>query len=102
MKLTRSFHPATKSAALNQFFHKAGGFTVTEIMVSATVGCILVGAIVVVFMTSSLSLARMGDYITMDRSSRNALDQMTRNIRRAKLLTSFDASNLVFNYDSAA
>jgi Tfp pilus assembly protein PilW len=70
-------------------------------MVSATIGLLFVVGIVLVFTTSSLGFARMGDYLNMDRSSRNALDQMTRNIRRAKLLTSFDSANLVFSYDSA-
>lgn len=77
------------------------GFTVTEMMVAATVGCVFAGAIAVVFMTSSLGFARMQDYIKMDRASRNALDQMTRNVRRAKLLTGFDSANVVFSYDSA-
>jgi prepilin-type N-terminal cleavage/methylation domain-containing protein len=78
-----------------------GGFTVTEMMVSAAIGCIFAAALAVIFMTSTLSFARMGDYIKMDRSSRNALDQMTRNIRRAKLLTFFNSSSVAFKYDDA-
>jgi hypothetical protein len=40
----------------------------------------------------------MGNYITLDRSSRNALDQMTRDIRRSRNLTSFITNQLVFVY----
>jgi hypothetical protein len=37
----------------------------------------------------------------MNRTSRNALDQLTRNIRASKNMVSFDPSMLVFNYDGA-
>jgi Tfp pilus assembly protein PilW len=98
--------PASKrqrssASGFGEFLRDNAGFTVAEVMVSATIGLLFVVGIVLVFTTSSLGFARMGDYLNMDRSSRNALDQMTRNIRRAKLLTSFDSANLVFSYDSA-
>ena len=38
----------------------------------------------------------MGNYVNMDRDSRNALDRMTREIRRAGSLTSFASDKLVF------
>src|SRR5207244_13063811 len=58
-------------------------------------------ALMVIFGNSSVSFAGVGNYINMDRRSRNALDRMTWNIRNAKVLTSFDPAALVFNYDAA-
>ena len=80
---------------------QASGFTLPEMMVSVLVGLLLAAAMAVIFVTSTLSFARMGDYINLDRTSRKALDQMSRNIREAKLLTSFDPAVLTFKYDSA-
>jgi len=76
------------------------GFTVPELLVAVLIGTVFMAAMAIIFVTSTLSFARMGDYIDMDRTSRKALDQMTRNIRQAKLLTGFDTTYLTFNYDS--
>ena len=70
-------------------------------MVAIGVGITFLVALMQIFVTSSVSFAGVGNYINMDRRSRNALDQMTKNIRNAKALTSFDPAALVFNYDSA-
>jgi len=53
-------------------------------------------AVSLVFMTSARSFAAMGNYVSMDRNSRNALDQMTREIRRAGNLTSFSPMRIQF------
>ena len=80
---------------------RCGGWSLPEMMVAVGVGLTFLVALVVIFVTCSISFAEVGNYINMDRHSRNALDHMTRNIRSAKLLTSFDPAVLVFNYDSA-
>lgn len=72
-----------------------------EITVAALAGTIILLSVTVVFMTSSASFASVGNYITMDRASRNALDQMTRNIRRSNQLTSFSSSVITFHYDAS-
>ena len=41
----------------------------------------------------------MGNYVSMEQSSRSALDQMTRDIRKSKNLLSFATNQLVFNYN---
>jgi hypothetical protein len=76
-------------------------FTLPEALVAVFIGITFILAMVLIFITSTFSFARMGDYINMDRSSRNALDHMTKNIRASKKLTSFDPALLVFNFDSA-
>src|SRR5262249_49641828 len=78
-----------------------GGFTVTEGMVSAAIGCIFAAALAGIFFTSTPPFLRVGGFIKMGCSNRNPFDPMTRNIRRAKLLTSFDSASVVFSYDSA-
>ena len=70
-------------------------------MVSAGVGLMVLLMMAVIFMTCSRSFAAMGNYINTDRTSRNALDQMTRDIRRANTLTSFATNKLVFKWDAA-
>ena len=77
------------------------GFTLPEMMVSAGIGLMVLLMMAVIFMTCSRSFAAMGNYINMDRTSRNALDQMTRDIRQAKSLMSFATNQLVFKWDAA-
>src|SRR5438876_6584974 len=79
----------------------ASGMTLPELMVSILVGSLVLTAMAMVFNTSTLSFVAMGNYLNMDRTSRNALDRMSRNLRQAKNLTSFGPALLVFNYDAA-
>jgi Tfp pilus assembly protein PilW len=72
-----------------------------EGMVAMGVGITFLAAVAGIFVNCSLSFAEVGNYVNMDRKSRNALDRMTRNIRNAKALTGYTASALVFNYDAA-
>src|SRR5437879_4847776 len=81
---------------------RSGGWVMTETMFAIGIGITFLVALMGIFVSSSVSFAGVGNYINMDRRSRNALDQMTRNIRNSKLLTSFDPAALVFNYDAAA
>ncbi len=76
-------------------------FVLAEVMVAMLAGILFLLSMSVVFLTSSVSFANMGNYINMDHSSRNALDQMSRQIRQAKLLTWYSSTLLVFNYDAA-
>ena len=73
----------------------------TETMFAIGIGISFLVALMGIFVSSSISFAGVGNYINMDRRSRNALDQMTRNIRSAKVLTSFDTAALVFKYDAS-
>lgn len=77
------------------------GMTLAEVMVAVGVGTMVMLLVVLIFMTSSRSFAAMGNYINMDRASRSALDQMTRDIRRANGLTSFTSNKIVFAWDVA-
>jgi len=72
-----------------------------EGMMAIGVGVTFLLAVVVIFVNCSMSFAELGNYVNMDRKSRNALDRMTRSIRNASSLTSYSSTALVFNYDSA-
>jgi hypothetical protein len=79
----------------------SGGWMLTESVMAIGIGISFMVAVMGIFVSSSISFAEVGNYINMDRKSRNALDKMTSNIRNSSTLTSFDPALLVFNYDSA-
>ena len=78
-----------------------GGWLLTETLVTIGIGITFLTAMTVILVTCSVSFAEIGNYVNMDRRSRNALDRMTTNIRNAKTLASFDPAALVFTYDAA-
>ena len=80
---------------------QSGGWVLTETMFAIGIGISFLVALMGIFVSSSISFAGVGNYINMDRRSRNALDRMSLNIRKAKVLTTFDPAALVLNYDSA-
>ena len=84
----RPSHPTASARAM----------TLVEMLVTVGVGSMVLLGIVMIFMTSSRSFAALSNYVTLDQSSRNALDQMSRDIRKAKNLVSFAPNELVFNY----
>ena len=77
---------------------QSGGWVLTEAMFAVGIGISFLVALMGIFVSSSISFAGVGNYINMDRRSRNALDRMSLNIRNAKVLTTFDPAALVFNY----
>jgi len=74
------------------------GMSLVEMMVATGVGSLVVLSIMTVFVTSNRAFVGMGNYVVMEQASRNALDQMTGEIRRSKNLISFSTNQLVFNY----
>ena len=70
--------------------------TVPEMVVSVGVGSLILMVMAVVFMSSARSFAALGHYVSMDRNSRNAMDRMTREIRRAGDLIEFSSTHLKF------
>src|SRR5882762_2393515 len=80
---------------------RSGGWMLAETMIAVAIGLTFLVAVTGIFISSSISFVEIGNYINMDRLSRNALDRMTSNIRNAKTLTSYAPAALVFNYDSA-
>ena len=75
--------------------------TLTQMMIAVGIGSVVLATAATVFVTSSFSFTAMGNYIAMDENSRNALDQMTRDIRRSQNLTSFTTNQLVLNFSGS-
>lgn len=80
---------------------RSQAMTLVEMMVGIGVGSLVLMSIMAVYVTSSRSFVGMGNYVVMEQSSRGALDQMTRDIRKSKNLVSFSTNQLVFNYNGA-
>jgi hypothetical protein len=77
---------------------RASGMTLVQMMVAVAVGCLVLAMMGTIFLTTTCSLTAVGNYVTMDQASRNALDQMSRDIRKAQTLISYSTNQLVFNY----
>ena len=66
------------------------GMTLPEVMVAVALSSILLAAAGSLWLFGSRSFAAMGNYVDLDARSRNALDQMSRDIREATRVTGFD------------
>jgi len=75
---------------------KARAMTLVETMLaSAITGLVVIGATSLVFFATR-SFAAMTNYVDLDAKSRNALDQMTTEIRQADMLTAASNNGLTF------
>ena len=77
---------------------KTRGMTLAEMIIAMGVSSLVLLASNMTFLNSSVSFAALGNYITMDSASRNAIDRMTRDIRKSKDLISYSTNQLVFKY----
>ncbi len=66
---------------------RQAGWTLVEIMIAVGISSIVMGAIMQTSMFTSRSFVALGNYDELDRASRNALDNMTREIRQAKVFS---------------
>ncbi len=78
------------------------GMTLVELSVAMAVGSLLLLAIGSFTIYSGRSLAGVFNYTEMDYGSRQALDEMTRDIREATRLKQYSTNRLVFvDFDGA-
>ena len=83
-----------------------------ELLIAVAIASIVFAAVGSLSMFTSRSFVAMGNYNDLDRVSRDALDQMSRDIRQSKQLTSYtpskltfsqqDGTTLTFDYDAGA
>lgn len=83
-----------------------------ELMISTAIGSVIAAAIMILMLYSGRSFAAMANYVSLDRSSRNALDVMSKQIRQTNKLTAStstsltfedsDGGTLIFTYDPSA
>ncbi len=69
-----------------------------ELLVGVAAGSLVLTSMMMIFLTSNRSFVAMGNYVSLDRASRNALQVMSRDIRNSQDLTSFSSNQLVFTY----
>ena len=84
-------------------------FTLVELVVALAIASLVLAVVALLSFYSSRSFAAMTNYVDLDKSSRDALDRMTREIRMTRLLVSyatnrltfedFDGEKLVYNWD---
>jgi len=72
---------------------RAAGLTLPETMVAVELSSILLAMAGSLWLFGSRSFAAMGNYADLDAKSRNALDQMSRDIRQATQVTAFQNSD---------
>ncbi len=65
----------------------AAAWTIMEMSIAMCVSSILMAALMQTSLFTSRSFVAMGNYSDLDRASRNALDNMTRDIRQAKVFS---------------
>ena len=77
--------------------------TLAEMLVSVGIGGLVLIAVAMISIFSSRSFVGIGNYMDLDRASRNALDLVTRDIRQTIALTSYATNQLVFtDFDTNA
>jgi prepilin-type N-terminal cleavage/methylation domain-containing protein len=87
------------TSSSHERFRRACGMTLPELMIAIGVGSVVLMLVCTVFMTGNRAFADMGNYVSLNRASREALELMTRDIRNSDNLISFSTNRLEFNYD---
>lgn len=94
------------------------GFTIIELLTAMVIGIVVVGGIVTLSVYTAQNYLAMTNYVEMDNQSRNALDNISREVRNASALMSFSTNNpqtllltnslagtwtkVTYNYDASA
>ena len=75
---------------------KKRGFTLSEVLISIAVGSIVLLVVAATGLYSARSFASIANYVDLDADSRNALDQLTKDVRQVNRLVSNTSTNLTF------
>ena len=87
-------HPTRRS--------KNGGFTLVEVLIMSAIATVVVAAVLIFTLFATRSFVALGNYNDLDKTSRNALDRMSREIRQTEALTAYATNKLTFkDYDGA-
>src|SRR5258707_370627 len=83
-----------KRSVLGLAGRRIQGFTLPEVLIASGLGVIAVVVVSAVSMFSGRSFVAIANYVELDQQSQLALDKMSREIRQARLLTSFSPTSL--------
>lgn len=89
---------------LRKYFSKIGltgwrscrGFSLPELLVTMGVGGVVFLAVASLSLYTGRSFAIIGNYVDLDKTSRNALDILTHDIRQVNFLDSYSTNSLTF------
>ncbi len=76
----------------------AAGFTIPEFLVASTIGMMALAGAASLSIYTARSFAAMGNYMELDKNSRNALDKMTQIVREADGVLSYDEQSVSLSY----
>lgn len=76
--------------------------TLPEALMAVSISGLVFAAASYFFLFSARSMHMLGNYDDLDRASRSALDTMSRDIRSAKALISFNTNELIFSNAATA
>jgi prepilin-type N-terminal cleavage/methylation domain-containing protein len=82
--------------------HRRAGFTLVEMVVAMSIGCILLLFVSSYYLFSLGSFASMASYTSLNVKSRNASDLISRDLRSALSVQSLVSNQLVLNEPSGA
>ena len=86
--------PLSRSHALT--LRRSRAMSLLETTIATAIGSLILTAVMALLLFSSRSFVAMGNYMDLDRASRNALDRMSRDIRQTMALQSYSTNKLVF------
>lgn len=73
-----------------------------EVLIMSAIATVVIAAVMVFTLFATRSFIAMGNYNDLDRTSRNALDRLSREIRQTDGLTAYATNKLTFkDYDGA-
>ena len=76
------------------------GFTLVELLVTSAVASLIVVAIMALILYSARSFAALTNYVDLDQNSRDALNEITREIRQSDRLISGAAQSMAFQFSN--
>jgi prepilin-type N-terminal cleavage/methylation domain-containing protein len=78
----------------------SSGYTLVEVLVASGIGGLVLAAIMAVTLFSARSFAALVNYVDLDNYSRNALDEMTSEIRQADRLMAGSPTAMTFQFSN--
>ncbi len=72
--------------------------TLVEVMIATGIGTLILAAAGSLMVYNARSLAALSNYADLERYSRGAVDNLSRDIRQATNMLSFTSTELVFNF----
>lgn len=72
------------------------GITLTEFLIAGALSGLVATALLVLTVSTGRSLAEMFNYVDMDHHNRLALDNLTREVRQVRLITSMTSNSVSF------